>query len=85
MTQPRRRKSGGPGQRDGVAKLIDGMKPDDELFWQFSVTYDGRAIPLRVHAVMGHRRDAAVDFLTSPELADRIQLERNVFLDKLDQ
>lgn len=75
----------GAGERDGMAKMIDGMKPGDELGRQFSVKYDGREVPLRIHAVMGSGRAARVEFLTSPELASRIQKERNVFLDELDR
>jgi hypothetical protein len=75
----------GPGERDSVAKLIDGMKPDDEMLRELSVKFDGREVPLRIYAVMGPHRDAKVAFFTSPELADRIQKERNVFLDALDR
>lgn len=75
----------GPGERDGMAKLIDGMKPDDGQWRSFSVKYDGREVPLRISAVMGPRRAARIDFLTSPELANRIQKEKNIFLDDLDR
>src|SRR4249920_584307 len=38
----------GPGERDSLAKLIDGMKPDDELLRELSVKFDGREVPLRI-------------------------------------
>lgn len=75
----------GPGERDGTSKMIDGMKAGDERGRQFSVKYEGREVPLRIHAVMGSGRAARVEFLTSPELAHRIQKERNIFLDALDR
>lgn len=75
----------GPGERDAVAQMVDDMKPDDVRGREYSVKFEGREVPLRVDVRMGPKRAADIRFFTSPELADRIQKERNIFLDELDR
>src|SRR5262245_8506266 len=74
----------GSGERDAVVKAIEKLEPDAAGLRDFSVKYAGREVPLRLMLI---RRPlgAEIRFYTSPELSDRIQKERNVFLDELDR
>jgi hypothetical protein len=75
----------GTVERDEMAKLIASLKAGDEGARRFPVKFDGSTAPLRIRAVMGSHRAARIEFSTSPELADRIRKEGNIFLDELDR
>ena len=75
----------GDGESNEIVRLITSMKADDEIVREFTVKCDGRETPLGIHIIIGARESVGLAFLTSPELADRIQRERNAFLDELDK
>jgi hypothetical protein len=75
----------GPAESEGIVQLITSMKADDESVRDFTVKYAGRETLLRIQIVIGPRESARLAFFTSPELADRIQRERNIFLDESDR
>jgi len=74
----------GPGERESVARRIESMKVDNESVVEFVVKAGGRKIPLSVHIVIEPRETTTLQFFTSPELSDEIQLAAARYLDELE-
>jgi hypothetical protein len=71
----------GQAECDAVVTVVKSLKVDDEFSRAFVVKVEGVRVEFDVHAVMGPRLSPKLVVLTSPDLANRVQNEMNVYLD----
>ncbi|MCC7461716.1 MAG: hypothetical protein IT480_04550 [Gammaproteobacteria bacterium] len=60
-------------QADQLAREIDALKADEPRVWDFQVTWQGGARPLRIRALLDDLGNVDLDFSTTPDLAPHIR------------
>jgi hypothetical protein len=66
-----------------VMEVIDSLAVDDETEVRYDITFAGEEFPLRIRIFMNDIDSPDIGFITSPDLADRIQEEMTEYAEEM--